>query len=124
MSDRLTQWLAILANLYGPHRAEAAAAFKTYAPMLGREFPTDALTGSSALHVATECPSVPTFGKLSQALREWWKIHQPYVPRIAPPAQPLDPEREEWRAMPPEAKAAAIAAIKAKYANMFHHGGE
>jgi hypothetical protein len=113
MSDRLTQWLAILANLYGPYRAEAAQVFKTYAPMLNRDFTPDAFTGSSAAHVARQCPSVPTYGKLCAALAEWWQDNRPRAVALPPPA----PEPWAKDALTEETRAAAIAAVKAKYAD-------
>ena len=113
MTDRLTQWLAILANLYGPYRAEAASVFKTYVPMLARDFTTDALTGSSAAHVARQCPSVPTYGKLCTALAEWWQDNRPRAVALPPPA----PEPWAKDQLTEEARAAAIAHVKAKYAH-------
>jgi hypothetical protein len=115
MTDPLKQWLAVLANLYGPYRAEAAAAFNTYVPMLKRDFTHEAFTPQSAAHVARQCPSVPTYGKLCTALAEWWQDNRPQAPRLPAPAPATDPERDQWRAMSEEARDAAIAAVKAKY---------
>lgn len=91
----IRQWLIELGVRIAPaiEPVEFRGRIAVLAGDLAEEFPAEAFTRASMLHVARKCPRYwPSFGELCDALQPWWRDHRPLPTAI--PWQPAEPPRE------------------------------
>lgn len=101
-------WVKALGGLCAGNLSlkEAEARMTAYAPMLAREFRSEAFCVASLAFVArTYSRHSPTFGEIANALSAWWEDNAPTanVPLITGPKQ------DDWRQRVEQERAEAAA---------------